>query len=355
MAETRDTSGSDTAGHFDYYPLRVDRIVRETADACSVVLEIPESLGDLFNYKAGQYLTLRVEIDGELFERCYSLASSPAVDSVYKITVKAVAEGRVSSWINTRLQEGAIINVMPPHGRFCLRENSADLLFFSGGSGITPCISILKTALATSDRKIRLLYANRDLDSVIFHEELKNLQSKYSGRFDLIDHLDSDSGFVTPHLVQSIADEMGSPDIYICGPGPFIKVVETTLLESGFDRHKIFVEHFLADTEEKAETSVDIEVEREVPESVTLIVNNRAHDVPYRQGDTLLEAAQEQGVRYPFACRIGSCATCLGRLVEGKVHMMVNNVLTDEEVAEGLVLVCQSIPLSKTITVKYEQ
>ena len=152
----------------EYYPLSVKRVIRETADSCSLVLEIPVALRCRFTYKAGQFLTFRIPVAGQPLLRCYSMSSSPDTDPDLKVTVKRIVEGRVSNWINDQVREGDVLPATAPAGRFCLRDRATPIIAFSGGSGITPVISIIKTALATTSRLIKLLYANRDRDSIIF-------------------------------------------------------------------------------------------------------------------------------------------------------------------------------------------
>ncbi len=354
MPEVADSSGLQPAGHFDYYPLPVARIIRETDDACSLVFDIPPQLQGLFSYKAGQYLTLRATVNGEQVERCYSLSSSPHTDTEHRVTVIAIADGRLSNWLNTRLREGDVIEVMPANGRFCLRDNGADLLMYCAGSGITPCLSIVKTALATSTRNIRMLYANRDRASIIFADELAALQNQYPERFELIHNLDVENGFVTGELVRSVAADRPKADCYICGPGPFMEIVESTLLAAGVDRHNLFIERFLADDKTVESDTAAPSDSDETPETVTVILGSQHIQLTYKQGDTLLDTARDQGLGLPFSCRIGACATCIAKVVEGRVHMVANHVLSDEEVADGYVLVCQSLPLTRHVAIKYQ-
>ncbi len=341
-------------GAWDYYPLRVNRIIRETDDACSIIFEIPEDLRELFSYEAGQYLTINIELNGESKSRCYSLASSPATDEEIKITVKAVPGGEVSVWSNTELKEGDIVKVMPPGGRFVLKQGVSSILMFSGGSGITPSFSILKTALATTDRRVKLLYANRDKQSIIFRDELEKIQQQYPEQFELIHNLDDENGFVDSALVKSVISGWESAECYICGPDPFMDVIENSLLEGRFEHQHIHMERFTApalETEAAALEESEIEV---VPEKVTIIFKGETLETPYKSGDTLLEAARRIGVRLPVACKLGNCATCIAKVEEGSVRMKVNNVLTPDEVEEGYILVCQSIPTARRVTIEYE-
>src|SRR4029079_14296900 len=165
-----------------YHQLRIAKIVQETPDARSIVLEVPQDLADRFRYRAGQFLTFRVPHEGGAFNRCYSLSSAPEIDGRHlKVTVKRVPGGKGSNWCNEVPAEGSTLHVLPPAGRFVLKDGDAPLLLFGGGSGITPMMSLIKSALRTGTRRIRLFYANRDKPSIIFDKELLDLLAGHSG------------------------------------------------------------------------------------------------------------------------------------------------------------------------------
>ena len=185
-----------------YHQLRVAKIVQETPDARSFVLEVPADLADKFSYRAGQFLTFKVPHDAGAFNRCYSLSSAPETDGKHlKVTVKRVAGGKGSNWFNDALKEGGSLHVMPPAGRFVLKDGTAPLLLFGGGSGITPMMSLIKSALKTSKRPIRLFYANRDKPSVIFDAEFDALMKANPGRLEIIHHLDATQGITKPEEI----------------------------------------------------------------------------------------------------------------------------------------------------------
>src|SRR5258708_4567428 len=203
-----------------FHPLAASAIVEETSDAKSIVFDVPPGLAADFAYQAGQFLTLRVECDGERLQRCYSLASAPVCDAQHRVTVKRVRGGRVSNWLHDRFRVGDRIDVKGPEGRFVLDRSDAPLLLFAGGSGITPVISILKTALATTTRRVTLLYANRDEASVIFRDELAGLERGAAGRLRVIHRLDSAHGQLDEGPVRGLAADAGHASCYVCGPGP---------------------------------------------------------------------------------------------------------------------------------------
>ena len=210
----------------DYHSLTVADVVEETADTRSFVLEIPTDLEETFAYAAGQFCTFRATIDDEPIVRCYSMSSSPDIRDPFMTTVKRVAGGRMSNWMNDTLAPGDPIEVLRPSGLFVLQDNEAPIVAFAGGSGITPVISIVKSALATTDRRILLVYANRSADSIIFADELERLRSTSKGRLSVHHHLDSERGFLDPQQCAAlVAGEDADADFYLCGPGPYMDTV----------------------------------------------------------------------------------------------------------------------------------
>ena len=214
-------------------PLRVKRVVRETRDAISIVLDVPESSVRHFGYQAGQFLTLLVCVNGQEHRRCYSMSSAPAAGEDLRITIKRDRDGVVSNWLNDTAAPGSEIHALPPEGRFVLRDTDRELVAFAGGSGITPVFSLLRSALESTTRGTRLFYANRGRDSVIFDEPLASLRDHHGGRFVLQHHFDDESGFVTPSQIETFIAPDKDADYYICGPGPFMDIVQTALRTAG--------------------------------------------------------------------------------------------------------------------------
>jgi 3-ketosteroid 9alpha-monooxygenase subunit B len=334
-----------------FHTVKIKHIVRETDEASSFVLEIPAELRAAFDYQAGQFCTFRVSIDGEQHLRCYSMSTSPNVDDEFQVTVKRVAGGIVSNWMNDVLAPGDPIEVTLPAGIFCLTETDRELVAYAGGSGITPIISIVKTALVTTSRPVHLLYANRDSNAVIFARELEELIARDPERIRVTHHFDVDGGFVDEAKVWSFVEMMPGAEHYICGPGPFMDVVERTLLTHDVDPARIRIERFtpsepVDEDEGPSDASTEIEV--------TIKLRGRTGIAQYRPGTTILQTARQLGMSPPFSCEAGSCASCMAKLVEGTVTMYVNNALTPEEVEEGWILTCQSVPVSSSVRVVYE-
>jgi ferredoxin-NADP reductase len=335
-------------GHEDYHALLIDDIIEETADSRSFVLEIPAALAADFAYTAGQFCTFRATIDGAEVVRSYSMSSSPDVGDPYAITVKRVPGGLMSNWMIDTLSVGMSIDVMRPAGLFVLHETDAPLMAFAGGSGITPVLSVIKSALALTSRQITLAYANRDASSVIFRAELEQLVAASEGRFSLHLHLDAESGFLDPASCAALIGERGDADFYVCGPGPFMDTVEAALEMVGITQTQLFIERFAAADDVPAIT------ESSATETVQIQLDRKRKSVDYRLGDTILDTARRAGMGPPFSCEGGNCGTCMALVELGSASMRVNNALTPQEIEEGWVLTCQAIPTSREFKVNYD-
>lgn len=332
-----------------YHDLRVARIIRETHDASSIVFEIPADLGEAFQYEAGQFLTLEVPYEGKKLFRCYSLASSPAVDKEHKVTVKRVVDGRISNWANDSLKEGDTVTVLPPAGDFVLTNESNEIILFSGGSGITPCISIVKTALATTSRKLRLFYANRDQNSVIFDEELKSLLAAHGDRLSITHRLDDTDGFLDGSGVRAFLDGTTDASFYICGPGPFMDVVENELQSLSIPPAQIHIERFSS----PADGETLAPAEGEALGKAIVHLDGAAHEVEVHDEETILAACKRAGLEPPFSCESGFCGCCMAKIKDGSADMKVNDFLSPEEVEEGWVLTCQGLVKAGRFEIEY--
>jgi ferredoxin-NADP reductase len=322
------------------------------------VLDVPEQLAETFRYRPGQFCTFRVHVDGDEQLRSYSMSSAPATDGELTVTVKRVAGGLVSNWFLDNLSAGDTIELTKPAGVFCPQDSEGPVVGFCGGSGITPVMSITKHVLATTQRPVRLLYANRDPNSVIFDASLASLCAEHPGRLEMRHHFDTDGGFLTTGAIaQFVAADLNA-DFYICGPGPFMDLVESTVRTLGVAPERIFTERFLVEQAEKTDALIDDAaagaVDTALPDEVTVTLGGKTVVVRYQPGDTLLETARRGGLRPPFSCEAGNCATCMAFLKEGSVRMRANNALTPEEVEEGWILTCQSLPSGQRVTVEYE-
>jgi ferredoxin-NADP reductase len=334
--------------HRQYHSLAVAAVVDETADTRSFVLDVPPDLRDTFAYVAGQYCTFRATIDGQPVVRCYSMSSSPDTADRLTTTVKRVPGGRMSNWMNDELRAGAAIDVMPPAGLFVLHDTALPIVAFAGGSGITPVMSIVKSALATTERPITLVYANRDDASVIFAGELEQLRADSGDRLTLHHHLDQERGFLDAAQCAAFVSDRTDAHVYICGPEPYMDVVEQGVAKAGIERGQVFIERFVVPADEHSAE------EFSTTETLVVRLDRRKHVLRYQAGDTILEAARRGGLQPPFSCEAGSCATCMAHLDEGAAAMRVNNALSPDEVEEGWVLTCQALPVTTEVTVNYD-
>ncbi|MEI8000496.1 MAG: ferredoxin--NADP reductase [Actinomycetes bacterium] len=332
----------------DFHPLTVLAVVDETADTRSFVLDVPPTLADTFAYAAGQFVTVRAEIDGAEVVRCYSMSSSPDVGDPFTITVKRVPGGVLSNRLNDSLAAGATIDVLGPGGLFVLHDADVPIVAFAAGSGITPIFGIVKTALATTTRDVVLVDANRDAGSVIFGEALAGLEAAHPGRFTVHRHLDAESGLPDGAALRGFVGERTDAHFYVCGPPPYLDLVEEMLAGIGIRPGQLFVERFVIPGE------IPAIVESSHTDEVVVVLSGRTTTVDYRLGDTLLETARRAGLSPPFSCELGSCATCMARLREGAATLRVNNALAPDELDAGWVLTCQAVPTSRRVVVDYD-
>ena len=349
--------------------LRVAEVVPETDEANSIRFEIPPELRERFAFKAGQHLTLRATVNGEEVRRNYSLCTAPD-EMDWLVTVKRIAGGLFSNWVGDCLKAGDTVDVMPPHGSFTTDfdpANKRHLVGIAGGSGITPVMSLLKSMLKYEPQSVfTLLYGNRDSSSVIFLESLAALKDKHLGRFEIYHFLDQEEQDIDlfngmldrarceeaiAHLVPDATDVGGW---FICGPGPMMDAAEGALLDRNIPKDRIHIERFTADRppEAVAREMAELQTKAEgVTVSVTL--DGRTRRVPFTAGN-ILDSARASGLPAPFACKAGVCATCRAKVTKGKVEMAARYGLTDEEVAAGYVLTCQSVPLGDGVAVDYD-
>jgi 3-ketosteroid 9alpha-monooxygenase subunit B len=333
-------------------------VIEETLNARSIVFEVPESERAAFRYLPGQFLTLRLPAGPQAWcARCYSISSSPATDEHLKVTVKRVEGGIGSNWICDQLTVGDSLDVLPPAGLFTLQPDARKLLMFAGGSGITPVMSIVKTALHVSDAEVVLIYANRDDRSVIFASELRDLEERFPGRFLTIHLLESTSGLPNSVSLRRLAAPFLDCDAaYLCGPGPFMDLVAMVLAESGLSRGQIKVEKFRSLETDPFVTQAGLASSDPAAAAVLLAVtlNGKQWSLRWPSDVRLLDALIAEGISAPYSCREGACSACACQLVSGKVTMVQNQVLEQEDLDDGWILACQSLPVSDAVEVSYD-
>ncbi len=327
----------------------VTRIIKETADARTFVLAPHEQP---FPYRAGQYCTFRVAVDGQELYRSYSMSSAPEIDAELMTTVKRVPGGKVSNWIIDNVVEGDELTMTRAAGTFCLSATSVPLLAFAGGSGVTPILSLAKSALATTDRSVRILCADRDWASVIFDAVMDELVERHPDRLSVRRHIDAEQGLLDADVVRHFVGADIEADNYVCGPEGFMAVVRSALPGPG----RVLVEDFDLSPQVKRAPSeaVDGADGAEVDGTVTIHLKRKKASVPRVAGETLLESARRAGLAPPFSCEAGNCGTCMARLTEGSATMRANDALDDDEVADGYILTCQGVPDTPSVTVHYE-
>ena len=361
-----------------FHSLKIKDVRRETADCVSIAFEIPEELKSEFQYKQGQYITLRREFNGEELRRSYSACSSPVADSDLRIAVKEVEDGRMSSYLNNGIKEGQELEVMKPMGNFYTdmpTSSPKHYVAFAAGSGITPILSLLKTALAVSpENKFTLFYGNRSTADIIFKEELDSLESKYEGRLQVMHLLSREetedplfSGRMSADkcsdLMERFADTQKANEYFICGPYDMINSINETLTAKGIAKESIHFELFTTPPPETQEAEgLDEDNEdlggdgKPVSESkVMVVLDGEETEITVTDADNILDAVLDAGLDAPYACTGGSCCTCRAKVMEGSAVMDVNYALTDKEVEDGYILTCQSHPTTAKMVVDYDE
>jgi ring-1,2-phenylacetyl-CoA epoxidase subunit PaaE len=359
------------ATHF--HQLTIADIRKETPDCVSIAFEVPADLKNDYLFKHGQNLTLRTIINEEEVRRSYSICSCPA-DNELRVAIKKAPFGKFSVWANNMLKKGDIVEVMPPTGMFYTELNPAHkkkYLAIAAGSGITPVISIIKTTLLTEpNSSFTLVYGNQHRNSIIFKDQLEALKNKYMERLAvhfLLSREQTDAAIYSGRineeklslLSEKLIDMRGMDDIFICGPEQMIFTVMNWLQEYGIDKKRIHFELFTTPGQKPEGGSRKAEAGKEESavnkSKVTVKLDGIAFDfdLPY-DGETVLEAALQQGADLPFSCKGGVCSTCKAKLIEGVVDMDTNYALEQEEVEAGFILTCQSHPHSERIVIDFD-
>jgi ring-1,2-phenylacetyl-CoA epoxidase subunit PaaE len=353
-----------------FHTLTVAEVVDETNEARSIRFVIPPELAETFRFKPGQHLTLKADIAGEELRRNYSLCVAPQ-DGQVMVTVKRIANGAFSNWANDNLKPGDMVEVMPPHGSFTwdFTPGAANhYVGFAGGSGITPVISLLKTALLTEpDSRFTLFYGNRDSSSIIFLEALAQLKNRFMDRLQVHHFLAEEAeefelfnGMLDRPKCDEIVDTLIDPAevaaFFICGPGPMMDAAEEALKGRAVASDKIHLERFTADRPPEALQAQLAELSRDAAGlSMLVTLDGRKRRVAFdAAAGNILDSAREAGLPAPFACKAGVCATCRARVVSGEVEMAARYGLTDEEIAAGYVLTCQSVPKGEGVELDYD-
>lgn len=354
-----------------FHTLTIDRVVHDTADTVAISLSVPPEVAPLFRYKAGQYLTLKIDIDGVSHRRNYSLCSSPALDEPLTIAVKKVSTGVVSAWLKDHVQPGQQLEVYPPMGNFTkdLRPDQArHYLMVAGGSGITPILSIMKSVLHVEPQSIvTLFYANRNEASIIFDAAIQDLVHQHPERCRVVHVLEepatSGRSFVTGQVSSSVFSELvpawvpsfDAVDAFVCGPEPMMDVAIAELRKHGLADDRIHREYFTLSTTSMTSDPATASSNELVTRRVRIRLYGQEHEFDVEPDETILSAAQRANLDPPYACQIGACCTCRAKLLQGTAIMDEREALSDDEIADGYVLTCQAHPTSDGVIADYDQ
>ncbi len=366
----------------DFIPLTVATVQRDTADAVVIGFKVPAAHGEAFRYRPGQHLALRALLGGEEVRRTYSICSGPD-DGLLSIAIKRIEGGAFSCWANAEVMPGAIIESMPPAGRFVLPEPPGargHVLAFAGGAGITPIMAMAEHALLRQpDVRFTLIYGNRDAESIIFRQRLEDLKDRFLERFTLVHVLSRNEESDTPLLegridqakVTAFARHVFQVDdvdhAFLCGPGSMIRDVRNALFALGMGRERVHHEFFAAGGGAYRQGAGAGEQSQQAPAppsqrsalarhaEVVAIIDGNRHRFEVAAGEAIVDAALRQGVRAPYSCKGGMCSTCRAKLIEGKATMAVNYSLEPWELEQGFLLACQARPDTERVVIDFDQ
>ncbi|MBP6018160.1 MAG: phenylacetate-CoA oxygenase/reductase subunit PaaK [Burkholderiaceae bacterium] len=355
-----------------FYPLKVASVAKNTRDAVVVTFDVPDELHDKFAFRPGQYLTLRTLVNGEDLRRSYSICAAPD-DKQLRVAIKRLNDGAFSSWANQELVDGHTLDVMPPDGNFTMEfspSEARNYVAFAVGSGITPILSLVKTALGTEPHSsFTLFFGNRASSAVLFREEIEDLKNIYMERFSLVyvmsrEHQDIAlfngrlDGPKVNDLLGSWLDPASIDYAFVCGPQDMTESVTQALQDNGIDKSRIKFELFgspkgpraLRTGKEASQAPGNNDCE------VTIIQDGVTRTIVIEKNkDSVLDSALAQGLELPYSCKGGVCSTCRCKVTEGEVDMDANFALEDYEVARGFVLSCQSFPVTDRLVIDFDQ
>lgn len=362
----------------DFFDLTVSEKQAQTPDASVIYLTLPAGREGLFAFEAGQYITIKVEVNGVEERRAYSLCTSPD-DEKFGFCVKRLAGGKVSNYLLDSLKEGQTLSVMPPDGRFLAKTNNDNRKTYylvGAGSGITPLMSISRKVLEDEPGStVHLIYGNRSEDTIIFKSELEAMEKRYTGQFT-VNHILSQPALKKAGGLKGLfgkskptwngrigridAKELNlflaereshsnDNQYYICGPGGMIDSVEKELLRKGISDKHIHTERFVTEVV-AAEDRI-----QGTPGAVKVTLDGKVIEINCEGGKTILETLVAEGKNPPYSCTSGACSTCIAKVTKGEVKMDVNHALDPDEVVEGYVLTCQAHPVTADVELSYDE
>lgn len=341
-----------------FYELTISKITQLTTSSVMITFEVPELLKRVFHFEAGEYLTLQQTIGGEKVRRAYSICSG-VNEGELSVAVKRVPNGVFSTYATTQLKAGDVLEVMPPMGSFVFFYDifgNRDIMLFSAGSGVTPMMSIAKTALSRTNIKVVFVYGNKSKEEALFFDEIEALRIQYPERF-LVHYVfsqqpwgDHYTGRINDRIVNEIFakyKDLNWGRYYACGPTELVKNLREILLLRGIDKDRIFTELFEASPAEIDYSTLQGNV------AITLELNGQTHSFESARNQTLLSSALLRGYDAPYSCLNGVCSSCIGRVEEGEAKMAKNETLSEEEVSQGYILTCQAYAMTDTIKVRF--
>ena len=341
-----------------FYELTISKITQLTTSSVMITFEVPELLKKVFHFEAGEYLTLQQTIRGEKVRRAYSICSGVNEDEL-SVAVKRVPNGVFSTYATTQLKAGDVLEVMPPKGSFVFFYDifgNRDIMLFSAGSGVTPMMSIAKTALSKTNIKVVFVYGNKSKEEALFFDEIEALRIQYPERF-LVHYAfsqqpwgDHYTGRINDRIVNEIFakyKDLNWGRYYACGPTELVKNLREILLLRGIDKDRIFTELFEASPAEIDYSTLQGNV------AITLELNGQTHSFESARNQTLLSSVLLRGYDAPYSCLNGVCSSCIGRVEEGEAKMAKNETLSEEEVSQGYILTCQAYAMTDTIKVRF--
>lgn len=345
-----------------FYKLSIKEVKKETADSVSIAFDIPENLQNEFKFLPGQYINVQIELDGKLLRRAYSISSS-IYSKELRIGIKAIKDGTFSVYANNNLMAGDILEVSPPEGKFTLElsdSNKNNYIAFAAGSGITPILSMIKSVIdAEAESKFILIYGNKSSESTMFKDEIDKLELQYSDRFETHyvfsqeDTKTAYSGRISNEILNDILKnkyaKVSFSNYFLCGPEEMIDLVKNRLIELGINENVIKFELFSTSSSDNESTKDLSGISQ-----ITILLDEEETTFEMKKKDVILNQALLKGLDAPYSCQGGICSSCLAKVIEGEVIMDSNSILDEEELDEGLILTCQSHPVSATVKIDYD-
>jgi len=346
-----------------FHQLSIKAIQKETDKAVTLSFAVPENLKESFVFKAGQYITLKTTVNGNEVRRDYSLCASPKSGEL-KVAIKEIKDGTFSAYANNSLKVGDVLEVHSPTGRFVFEPESTEsrtIAAFAAGSGITPILSIVKSVLEEEPQsKVILVYGNKTTKDTMFLQQLLDLRHQYTDRltikfvFSQAQENDAIFGRIEKStvnlIVKSEYKHLNIDAFYLCGPEGMIHTVKDVLTDHNVDENRIHFELFKA----AKPSEIKDTVEATGHTKITILVDDEESTFEMSQKQSILEAALDEDIDAPYSCQGGICSSCIARITEGEATMRQNNILSDNEVAEGLILTCQAHPTTPTISIDFD-